>query len=587
MATRKSEALAFSIVTEINHAMAKLVDIWDSIGIMEDQRVERMQTVKNHIDGLLHSMITEEEALRHRIKTDIITFQNKMGTLCLELAVELYKLDENLTVLQMEKNLRCRVESLQKEKDQRLRELSDLKKQDEELCVTLCATPYYIPSGTVPSLTQLQELREHVQILSKEKESRVKVFSGLREEIKTLMDEMGHEPESSLERESICPDADIFLLTHDNIKALKLLLTQLELKKESLISTRDKLKERSMSLWNRLSCPEPEGEVFQEPALNTLSDDIRRWQKFVEHLQQMQMSRLEEVVEKVRQELVVLWDKCLFGQEQRDPFNAHFCDVLYTEELLALHDAELLRLKTFYEEAQPILEDLEKWKRNWALFQEFEVLKLLSFADYELNLCCFTLFTVAYDSLSREKLQIPIASVTEELEEELKERVIDWEVKKGSVFLVHGQAIMEYIYSHWEEHRLLKDKEKNERMTKKTDTPQFKTPTKRAHGTACTAATPNKIRKTPNQLAPRTATLSSIISTSSSGSSCSSATFLCVPGRPQRTKPTEAVSGMRKPLQDSNSDERLLQMSYSTFTNELSKKANSDAFLNSTVKDML
>lgn len=54
----------------------------------------------------------------------------------------------------------------------------------------------------------------------------MKIFSGLREDIRTLMDEMGHEPESSLERESICPDTDIFLLTHDNIKALKLLLSQ-------------------------------------------------------------------------------------------------------------------------------------------------------------------------------------------------------------------------------------------------------------------------------------------------------------------------------------------------------------------------
>jgi len=45
-----SEALAFSLVSEINLAMARLVDIWDSIGIMEEQRVERMQTVKKHID---------------------------------------------------------------------------------------------------------------------------------------------------------------------------------------------------------------------------------------------------------------------------------------------------------------------------------------------------------------------------------------------------------------------------------------------------------------------------------------------------------------------------------------------------------
>lgn len=40
------------------------------------------------------------------------------------------------------------------------------------------------------------------------------------------MNQMGHEPETSLEQESVCPDTDIFLLTHDNIKALKLLLSQ-------------------------------------------------------------------------------------------------------------------------------------------------------------------------------------------------------------------------------------------------------------------------------------------------------------------------------------------------------------------------
>lgn len=45
-----SEALASSLVTDINHAMARLVDIWDSIGIMEDQRIERMQTVKKYIE---------------------------------------------------------------------------------------------------------------------------------------------------------------------------------------------------------------------------------------------------------------------------------------------------------------------------------------------------------------------------------------------------------------------------------------------------------------------------------------------------------------------------------------------------------
>ncbi|XP_051733713.1 protein regulator of cytokinesis 1 isoform X1 [Ctenopharyngodon idella] len=579
MSCRRSEALAFSLVTEINHAMARLVDIWDSIGIMEDQRVERMQTVKKHIDGLLHSMIMEEEALRRRIRADIITSQQQLETLSLELSVEPYKLEEDLTVLQMEKNLRCRVESLLKEKNERLKELSDLKKQDEELCVTLCSTPYYIPSGSVPSQTQLQELKEHVEKLSKEKENRVKIFSGLREDIRTLMDEMGHEPESSLERESICPDTDIFLLTHDNIKALKLLLSQLEMKKESLISARDKLKERATSLWNRLSCPEPEGEVFREAVMSTLSDDIRRWRGYVEHLEELQMAQLEEVVDKVRQELVILWDKCMFGPEQREPFTVHFCDNHYTEELLALHDTELLKTKAFYEAAQPILEDLEKWKRNWALFQEFE----RKAADPNR-------FSNRGGSLLKEsKDRAKVQKLLPKLEEELRGRVEEWEKNKGCSFLVQGQRIMDYISSQWEEHRLQKDKEKNERMTKKTETSLFKTPTKRALGATYTTPTPNKIKKTPNQLAPRTATVNSISSASSSSSS--STTFLCVPGRPQlsakRSKTTEASSGLRVPLQEFNSDKKPIPMSYSAFTSELSRKANGDGFLNSTVKDML
>lgn len=45
----------------------------------------------------------------------------------------------------------------------------------------------------------------------------------------------------------------------------------------------------------------------------------------------------------------------------------------YTEELLSLHDCELLKVKQFYEEACPLLDSIEKWERNWILFQDFEV----------------------------------------------------------------------------------------------------------------------------------------------------------------------------------------------------------------------
>ncbi|TSX03300.1 Sulfate anion transporter 1 [Bagarius yarrelli] len=535
-----AEALASSLVTDINHAIARLVDIWDSIGIMEDQRIERMQTVKKYIEVLLKNMITEEETLRHSIKTSIITTRKQLETLCLELSLEPYKVEEDLTVLQLEKNLRCRLEALQKEKSERLRELNDLMHQDEELCVTLCVTPYYIPTGSMPSQTQLQELREHIKQLSKEKESRVKVFSGLRQDIRNLMDEMGHEPETSLERESVCSDTDIFLLTRENIKALELLLSQLEMKRESLLASRNKLKDRAVSLWTRLSCPDEEAEEFKREPLNTLCDDIRRWQRVVDGLELLQRSKLEEVIDKVRQELVVFWDKCMFGPQQREPFNLHFCDVNYTEELLSLHDSELMKVKQFFEEAHPLLENIEKWERHWVLFQDFE----RKAADP--NRFSNRGGALLKESKDRAKVQKLLPK------EDLKSRVEAWEKEKGSPFLMKGQRVMEYIAKQWEEHRSQKDKEKNERMSKKADGTPFKTPSKRPHGPANSSVTPSKIRKTPNQGSLRTTTMST------SSSSSASSTFLCVPGKP----PLSARS-------------------------ELSRKANHNAVLNSTVKDVL
>ena len=79
------------------------------------------------------------------------------------------QLDEGQTILQIQRNLRHKVDALQKEKKDRLQELKTLQQEDDQLCVQLCATPYYVPSNTVPSHVQLKALREHVQDLAAEK----------------------------------------------------------------------------------------------------------------------------------------------------------------------------------------------------------------------------------------------------------------------------------------------------------------------------------------------------------------------------------------------------------------------------------
>ena len=77
--------------------------------------------------------------------------------------------EEALTILQVEKTLRLKVDVLTKEKQERMVKLKDLKDKEQRLCDLLCTTPYYIPSGTVPTAEQLETLQEHIDSLTIER----------------------------------------------------------------------------------------------------------------------------------------------------------------------------------------------------------------------------------------------------------------------------------------------------------------------------------------------------------------------------------------------------------------------------------
>ena len=65
-------------------------------------------------------------------------------------------------MLQLEKEIRTRVEALVLEKSQRVQQLKALMEQDHDLCDILCSMPYRVNEDSVPSLEQLEGFREHV-----------------------------------------------------------------------------------------------------------------------------------------------------------------------------------------------------------------------------------------------------------------------------------------------------------------------------------------------------------------------------------------------------------------------------------------
>ncbi|NWI86542.1 PRC1 regulator, partial [Pitta sordida] len=256
-----SEVLAAEAATCLSRAMAALWDIWEEIGIPEEQRLERTDVVKQHIESLLDMMVAEEESLKERLLKSIAMCRKELDTLCRELQLRPFESEEESTILQMEKNLRTHVEELQKQKQDRKQELKTLQDQDQDLCDILCTAPFIIDSGAVPSLEDLDRYRRHVASLNTLKEQRWEEFISNKRQIILLMEELDHTPDTSFERDVVHENEEAFCLSKDNIVALQNLLQQLEAQRALNEAVCVELRARIVALWERLQIPEEEREA--------------------------------------------------------------------------------------------------------------------------------------------------------------------------------------------------------------------------------------------------------------------------------------------------------------------------------------
>lgn len=483
---RVSEVHAAESVAYLNRALVKLQDIWEEIGIPEEQRLRRTNDVHKHIKGLLDLMIAEEQELKQRLRQSIESCQKELNLLCSELQLPPFEEEEGCTILQLEKNCRTRVQVMKEHKNQRLEELKGLVAKDRELCDIMCTTPFSIDQNSVPSEKQLEAYRSYLDDVTKEKERRHEEFVSTKKEIIAYMNDLEQNPETSFERDVISEDA--FCLSNDNITALKLLLSQLQERKienELLCSGfRTKIQE----LWERLQIPQEEREALSEHMVNSKKKNIEALQAEVQRLEELKMQSMKSVIEAIRVEIVALWKKCFYSHEQQQAFVAYHDDD-FTEELLNLHEAEVRSLKKYFEDHRELFEGVTKWQNNWNLYLELDrkANDPSRFTNRGGNL------------LKEEKQRTELQKSLPKLEKILKVQIDSWEQEHNKEFLVNGQKFLDYVQQQWEEYNEEKEREKLERQLKKIKQTQedmlygtTRTPSKRR---IAGTPTPGKMRK--------------------------------------------------------------------------------------------
>ncbi|XP_041369390.1 protein regulator of cytokinesis 1-like isoform X2 [Gigantopelta aegis] len=492
MAGFRPDIIRMEVVEKLDVCFGTLYKIWTDIGICESQMDERARQVYGHLDNLLDEMVEEESVLRDQIQQNIQEYAMQVSTLCVELHLPPYKQKDGMSMIQKEKDLRAKLNSLKAEKSERLRLYKSLKLQDQHLCDVLQMTPYYIPSGTVPTTEQLSELEKHLDARNAEKQDRQMKFVSTKKKIIELFNELECNPDTSFEREIICEDDDSFVLSAENMMALKNLYEELENKNDSLKEATLSLWSDLFALWNRLDVPEEEREAFKvgkdghKPAvLEALRAEIARCEA-------LKFENIQRFVDGIRTELQCLWGKCFFNNEQRERFKFMHEDT-YTEELLKVHENELEEVKSYYNTYKDLFDKLEKWE---ALFQERVEIerKAMDPNRYKNRRHNYIL----QDEKAMKKVQKELPKV----EEEVRNAVHEWQQHHKKAFLVEGMSFTDYVKQKWDAYHEEKIREKEQRQIAKAKLIQDEmafgsrptTPSKRALcGTP--SKTPNKYRK--------------------------------------------------------------------------------------------
>nr|XP_023669977.1 protein regulator of cytokinesis 1 isoform X1 [Paramormyrops kingsleyae] len=486
---RKSEVLAAESVACLNKALCRLKDIWEEIGIPEDQRLQRTAVVKSHVKGLLDMMIAEEEDLRGRLVSSIESCRRDLDALCRELQLPLFKEEEGHTMLQQEKDIRTQVEAAMTQKQQRMQELRALLLQEQVLCDILRTDTYRIDHEAVPSLGQLDTFRHHIANLSAEKERRHAEFVSIKKDIISRMEDLDRLPDTSFEREVISEEEEAFCLSEENISSLKLLLAQLEEQKVENELLCDAYRAKVRELWDTLQVSQEDREALADHMIMSRKRNMDALQAEVMRLEVLRLQSIRDLTEAKRVEVALYWEKCFLSTEQRRAFVPYYDDD-FTEELLNLHESEVQRLKQHYQQHQELFEGVQRWEDSWRLYLDLErkATDPSRFTNRGGNL------------LKEEKQRADLHKSLPKLEKKLKAQIEAWEKEEGREFLVNGQKFLQYVEEQWEVHRTEKEQEKLQRQLKKSKQMEEdmlygtapRTPSKRR---LPGAQTPGKVRK--------------------------------------------------------------------------------------------
>ncbi|XP_076060235.1 protein regulator of cytokinesis 1-like isoform X2 [Oratosquilla oratoria] len=442
---------------KLDATLGKLVTIWNDIGLSKEQREERRKHFFLNISNVCENIYDSEKELKQKITRRIEYNTFEIVRLSRELGVDTYYPDEDLTALEMDEKLQSVLDDLRTKKEERMAEVAALHEKDQGLCEYLCETPHYIPSGCLPSVEDLQAVKDHILLMEKEKNDRQATFIVLKKGIMGFLETLEQSPDDTLCKEIACYDEDEVSLSKSYLQQVKSLHSELEFRAHEMEMKSLELREKIESLWTLLQVSQEDKEAFLASAPKHTPSCINKLEEELTRLKCLRVQNLSSFILRLREELAKLWEQCYAGEAEMKAF-AHFNSDESTEAILEEHEAEVEKWETRYKRDKDVLLSVDKFMR---LFKELlDLEERVKDPGRLFN-------TRGGVLLQEEKERKRIRTELPRVQEILFKKAEEWELEHGEPFMVHGQPLVRFVEDVWDDHQNKQDEEKMKRQQAK------------------------------------------------------------------------------------------------------------------------
>ncbi|KAL9885052.1 protein regulator of cytokinesis 1-like [Glossina fuscipes fuscipes] len=428
------------------HYLITLTEIWTTM-FDDESCKDYLKKLLEHTCHYYQELVEQSLTRRSCIEKEINELKREAEDIKRLLKVEVnvpHRISDTTPLMVIQYELDRSLEDLRQQLLERRVQISQLLEEQALLCDELGEPERPLLSDPLPTPSEIEDFRRHVENLHNEKQKLEKKLFTMRRDIKKFLDILNFKLRTEMEK-NLLHSRHIKLNqeTFENLQHMyDLYGGQVQGLKENIDDMRKKLD----TLWERLrTSPNTRSKFQQYTDYNQFTYDIIYSELL--RCETLKSQNIKTYVEQLRNEIREWWDKTLKSDLQRSRFS-HFQSTCYTDDLLVLHELELDDLKLYYENNRQLFELYADRNILWDRMQALEA-KASEPGRYNNR---------GGQLLKEEKERKTIATKLPKIEQQIQQFVQMYEEREHAPFLVYGENIVDVMNYQWEQKRLKKEK---------------------------------------------------------------------------------------------------------------------------------